>query len=226
MISVVVPVLDDEDEVAGCVRSLARTTLPTEVLVVDGGSRDRSCKVAEGAGARVITSRPGRARQMNRGAEAAEGDVLLFMHADMRLPDGGIERVAAAMADPTVPGGGFFKRYHPSSPLLAALALGHNHLRAAWFRDLVGTNAIFVRRQVFEALGGFPEVPFLEDVLFSDRLKQLGRVAVIRDPVEVSARKYRREGTLARTLRNVWIMVQFRVLGRTPEQLVAQYRGG
>jgi rSAM/selenodomain-associated transferase 2 len=198
--------------------------VPHEVLVVDGGSSDGTCERAERAGARVLESPPGRALQMNRGAAAAEGDVLLFLHADLRLAEGGLEMISRCMQDAEVVGGGFTKRYVPSNFYMNAIAWLQNRVRAGIFRDMVGTNAMFVRTGVFQALGGFPEVPFLEDVILSDRLKELGRPALIREPVSVSARKYHREGSLRRSLRNLWIMVQFRALGRSPEQLVRQYR--
>jgi rSAM/selenodomain-associated transferase 2 len=224
LISVVIPALDEEAGIESCIRSLAGAVTPYEVLVVDGGSRDATRSRAERAGARVLSSPPGRSVQMNRGAAAAEGSVLLFLHADMQLPPGGLDAVQAVLEDPEVAGGGFYKLYHPTTLLLWLLAWGHNVVRAGWFRDLVGTNAPFVRRSVFEALGGFPAQPFLEDVVFSDRLKEVGKVAIVRVPVRVSARKYLRDGVLRRTFRNIWIMVQFRLFGRSPDQLARQYR--
>jgi len=199
--------------------------VPTEVIVVDGGSRDATVERAQGMGATVVPAERGRARQQNAGARRARGDVLLFLHADLRVPVGGLEALEAAMDDPEVVGGGFRKRYVPDGPLLAWIAWVQNRIRAGILGHLVGTNGIFVRRGVFEALGGFPEVPFLEDVLFSDHLREVGKLAILGPRLEVSSRKYRRDGALVRLLRNLWIVVQFRALGRTPEELVEQYRG-
>lgn len=224
MISVIIPTLEEAREIEACLDALELGRFSCEVLVVDGGSRDSTRELAERAGARVLESEPGRARQMNRGAEAAEGDVLVFLHADLRLPPGGLELVERCLEDPAVAGGGFTKRYLPSSLFLDLVAWLQNWIRAGLFGDMVGTNAIFLRTEVFRALGGFPEVPFLEDVILSDRLKELGKPALIRQPVTVSARKYHRDGSLRRSLRNIWIMVQFRLLGKTPAELVEQYR--
>lgn len=219
-----VPTVNEEAEIRACLGSLEGSPVPFEILVVDGGSEDRTRSLAEQAGARVIDAPRGRARQMNRGAELAEGEVLLFLHADLRLPPGALVAVERALREPEVAGGGFFKRYSPSTPLLDGIAWVQNHLRAGWFKDLVGTHAIFVRREVFEALGGYPDLPLLEDVVLSDRLKQVGRVEVLREAVTVSSRKYRRDGTMRRILRNLWIMFQFRILGVSPEVLLEQYR--
>jgi rSAM/selenodomain-associated transferase 2 len=226
LISVIIPVLNEEAEITDCLRSLEQGAFPMEVLVVDGGSQDATCERAEKAGARVLRSPPGRAQQMNFGAEAAEGDVLLFLHVDLRLPPGGVASLVRCMEDPEVSGGGFFKRYLPTSFTLGLVAWLQNWIRASCFGDLVGTNAMFLRTGVFRALGGFPEVPLLEDVLLSDRLKGVGKLALVRDPVVVSSRKYRKDGAWKRTLKNLWIMTQFRLLGRGPEELVRQYRGG
>lgn len=223
MISVVIPVLDEEAEIGPCVESLRGASAAHEVLVVDGGSGDRTRENAAAAGARVLDAPRGRARQQNLGAAAAAGDVLLFLHADMRLPAGGLEAVDALFDDPRVVGGGFHKRYVPQPPLLAAVAWLQNHLRAGWLKNLVGTNAMFVRRDTFEALGGFPETPFMEDVLLCDALKAAGRLEIVPREVEVSARKYTRDGSFRRLARNLWILFQFRALGKTPEELAGQY---
>lgn len=220
-----VPALNEERTIAACLASLAGSAADHEVLVVDGGSEDRTCERAAEAGARVVRCQPGRARQQNAGAREARGEVLLFLHADLALPAGGLDLALEALEREGALGGGFFKRYRPSSSLLAAVAWLQNRVRGQLLGAMVGTNAMFVRRDVFEAMGGFPEEPFLEDVLFSDALNERGRIAWVRQPVTVSARKYLKDGAATRTLRNLWIMFQFRVLGRTPGELLEQYRG-
>lgn len=227
MFSVIVPTWNEEIGIRACVESALREAtpeIPIEVLVVDGGSQDRTREIAEARGARVLLGPKGRALQQNFGARHAQGDVLVFLHGDMVLPRGWAEALEKALEDPEVPGGGFFKSYCPSTLGLSLVAFLQNQLRAKVLRHLVGTNAFWVRSQVFWGLGGFPEVPFLEDVIFSDRLRSLPKSHLVEAEVQVSSRKYLREGVLLRTLKNLWILCQFRVLGRSPQELLAQYQ--
>lgn len=224
MISVILPVLDEEALVAAAVLGVP-TRSGDEVLVADGGSRDATREAAGAAGAVVVEAPRGRALQMNAGAARARGDALLFLHVDVRLPPGALAAVEAALADPAVVGGGFAKVYPGGGPWLAASAWLQNTVRSGLLGHLVGTNAIFVRRTVFEAIGGFAPLPFLEDVVFSDALRARGRVAVLPGPVEVSPRRYHARGTLAAMARNVAIMARYRILGQDPRELAALYRG-
>ncbi len=222
-ITVVVPVLDEATGLGACLAAVGPPEPDLEILVVDGGSRDATPEVARARGIPVLASPRGRALQQNAGAARARGEVLVFLHADVRLPSGWREDVRRILADPQVVGGGFPKRYQPCGPSLAASAWLQNRIRSGLLGDFVGTNAIFVRSRVFRELGGFPEVPLLEDVLFSDRMKGRGPVRLARHPVTVSARKYHAEGAFLRMLRNIWIMIQFRILGRSPHRLAGQY---
>src|SRR5207249_3636384 len=174
-LSVVVPTLD---EVEALPASLAAARQPGvhEVIVVDGGSRDGTLAVARARADRVLEAPRGRARQMNAGAAAARGDVLLFLHADTRVPAGYARAVARALADPAVVGGRFDVRLDAAG--LAYRALGRLiSLRSRLTRVATGDQAIFVRRVVFERLGGYPFVPLMEDVALSRAMKRAGRVA-------------------------------------------------
>jgi rSAM/selenodomain-associated transferase 2 len=194
------------------------------VLVADGGSRDGTARVvAEQPGVRLVPSARGRARQMNAGARAAAGDVLLFLHADTRLPDGAAGAIAAALADPGVVGGRFDVRFDSRRRLLALVAWLMN-ARSRATSVCTGDQAIFARRADFEAVGGYPDIPLMEDIELSRRLKARGRLAALRARVTTSARKWEREGPL-RTIGLMWALRLLHFCGVAPERLHRWYYG-
>jgi rSAM/selenodomain-associated transferase 2 len=222
-LSVVVPALDEADNLERLLPALRRWP-EAQVVVVDGGSRDATPQVlARQAGVRWLIGPPGRARQMNAGARAAGGEVLLFLHADTRLPEGALEAIGAAMADPRVVGGRFDVAFDSRRPIMRATAALMN-LRSRLSGIATGDQAIFVRRAVFEAMGGFPDIPLMEDVEFSRRLKRRGRLACLRLRVTTSARKWEREGPL-RTVLLMWSLRLLYFLGAPPRRLHRWYYG-
>lgn len=226
MISIIIPVLDEEAQLGPCLDRLAAFRDRAEVIVCDGGSSDGTVRQVE---ARpwvrlTVSPRPGRGLQMNVGAEAAVGTTLLFLHADTELPPDAPDSIERALADPRTCGGGFRKRHRESPPLLALMDWGLNEVRAGLFGDLVGTNAIFLRTVLFRSLGGYRDWPLLEDVELSDRLKAAGRTVLLDSCVTVSPRKYVREGTLRRILINARVMAGYRLLGQPPAHLASIYR--
>ena len=202
-LSVVVPALDEATQIAAAVAS-ARGPHVDEVIVVDGGSRDDTAALARAAGATVIEARRGRARQMNAGAMRAAGEVLLFLHADTRLPSGFDAAVCAALADPAVAGGRFDLRLEPGSPFLDLTAALIN-LRSRLTGIATGDQALFVRREVFAAMGGFADIPLMEDVAFTRALKRHGRLAALRQRVTTSSRRWLRHGPLRTVLLMWWL---------------------
>jgi rSAM/selenodomain-associated transferase 2 len=191
------------------------------VVVVDGGSRDASVQVVERAGVRCLAGAPGRARQMNAGARATRGDLLLFLHADTRLPPGALEAVEAALADPRVVGGRFDVTFDSARPIMR-LTAGLMNLRSRLSGIATGDQTLFVRRAVFEDVGGFPEIPLMEDVEFSRRLKRRGPRACLRLRVTTSARKWEREGPV-RTVLLMWTLRLLYFLGAPPGRLHRWY---
>jgi rSAM/selenodomain-associated transferase 2/rSAM/selenodomain-associated transferase 1 len=218
-ISVIIPALDEE---AGLPRSLdaAGSGVGVEVIVADGGSRDDTRAAAGRAGARVVLSSPGRARQMNAGAAEAAGETLVFLHADTRLPAGFAGLVRASLRDPDVVGGSFALAFEPCPPLLKINEITANW-RARALRLPFGDQALFVRASVFRLLGGFREMPLMEDVEFVRRLGRAGRMAFLRPPVRTSPRRYD-EGVLRRTLRNKAALLGY-FLGVPPDRLARIY---
>lgn len=146
----------------------------------------------------------------------------MFAHADMTFPSDAIGRIRNVIGKGAV-GGCFFKRYEPAGLLLRSYGWGLNHLLLAGMRRMVGTNGLFVRRDCFLTLGGFPEVPILEDLILADRLRLCGRLGIVREPVTVSARRYVKAGTLRQILLNGRILFAYDFLHRLPDQLRTLY---
>ena len=222
-LSVIVPALDEERQIAATLAS-ARQPGVGEVIVVDGGSRDRTREAARPLADRVVEAPRGRARQMNAGAALATGDALLFLHADTRLPPDAASAVAAALADPAVAGGRFDVRLEPSTPLLRAVG-GLMNARSRLTGIATGDQAIFVRRAVFAALGGFPDLPLMEDVAFSRALKRAGRIACLRGQVTTSSRRWQ-QGGVVRTILLMWTLRLLFFLGVPAPRLARWYGAG
>jgi rSAM/selenodomain-associated transferase 2 len=219
-ISVIVPALDEEQQIAAALIS-ARAPGVREIVVVDGGSSDATARVAREHADLVLTAARGRAAQMNAGAAAARGQVLLFLHADTRLPRGFDAAVLGALGDPAVVGGRFDVRLVPSSPLLVLIG-GLMNLRSRLTRIATGDQAIFVRRAVFEALGGFEPIPLMEDVAFCRTLKRCGRIACLALAVETSSRRWREDGPLRTVLLMWWLRLLY-FCGVPPQRLRRHY---
>jgi rSAM/selenodomain-associated transferase 2 len=223
-LSVVVPALDEAANLARLLPDLRRAWPDTEIIVADGGSRDGTTDVVRGqAGVRLLAGARGRARQMNAGARQAGGDVLLFLHADTRLPDGAPGAIAAALADPAVVGGRFDVRFDSRRRVLGMVAWFMN-ARSRATSICTGDQAIFVRRAAFEAVGGYPDIPLMEDIELCRRLKARGRLAALRARVTTSARKWEREGPL-RTIGLMWALRLLYFCGVAPARLHRWYYG-
>ena len=191
---------------------------------MDGGSTDASvATAARFPEVRLLTSSRGRARQMNAGARAARGDVLVFLHADTLLPDGALAAIEASVSDPRVVAGRFDVRFDSARPLFRVIAWFMNQ-RSRRSRISTGDQAMFVRRDVFEAVGGYPEMPLMEDVELCRRLKRCGRIAALRLRVTTSARKWEREGAI-RTILLMWALRFLYMTGVAPARLHRWYYG-
>lgn len=191
-VSVVVPVLDEEARIGRQLRLLAGSGPWHEVLVVDGGSRDGTVRAArEVEGVRVLDAPRGRALQMNAGARAATGDVLLFLHADVELPPDALRHVGEALADPDVVAGAFRTWTVPDAPGQRLAPLLHlADLRSRYTGLPYGDQALFVRAGTFERLGGFPRQPLMEDLELSRRLRRAGKIRTVPARVRVSGRRF------------------------------------
>lgn len=196
-ISVVIPTLDEAERIAGAVGSAVAPGV--EVVVVDGGSRDGTVRLARDAGARVLAGERGRARQLRLGSEASTGEAVLFLHADTRLPPGWPGCVARALSDPDCAGGAFRLRFAERGLRERGIEWGVR-LRVALFGLPYGDQALFVRRSVLEQMGGLPIVAVMEDLDLVRAIKRAGRLRIVEASATTSARRYARAGAL----RTVW----------------------
>ncbi len=217
-LSVIVPVLNDAaalQERRDEWRALGRAV--HELIIVDGGSRDGSPEVARAFAPTFCSTGAGRARQMNEGARRASGDVLLFLHADTRLPEGAPERITQALTGGVGVWGRFDVRLsgdHWSCRVVEATMNWRSRLTGI----ATGDQAIFVRRRAFERAGGFPPIPLMEDIALSRILRRVRRPLCLRERVVTSSRRWEREGVL-RTIFLMWYLRLAYALGADPARL-------
>ncbi len=214
-VSVVVPALNESARIGAAIRS-ALEGGASEVIVVDGGSTDGTERIARGLGARVIVAPRGRASQMNAGARVAEGDAIVFLHADTRLPARFAELVCRTLAVPNIAGGGF--RWGTDDTPLARLFELAGRVRIAVFSVPYGDQALFVTRRTFEDLGGYPMQPVMEDWELAQRLRRLGVLRVLPERALTSSRRWTEEGALRTTVMYLALIAGYRV-GIDPEVL-------
>jgi rSAM/selenodomain-associated transferase 2 len=206
-ISVIIPVLDEQQQIAATLESLVDRR--AEVIVADGGSRDGTREIIRGfSPVRLVEcERAGRGLQMNAGAALARGDILLFLHADVRLPDDAFDRIIKTLSDERIVGGCFQIRFPRDAPRSLRLVAWGINLRTRWFRTATGDQGIFVRRGVFDSIGGYREIPLMEDIALFHEMKQRGRVAILDATMDISPRRWLRHGVW----RTVLLMYALRI---------------
>jgi rSAM/selenodomain-associated transferase 2 len=221
-ISVIIPTLNEARIIAEALSHTAGLGFD-ELIVVDGGSTDGTAAIAQShtSGARVILSPRGRARQLNVGAQASQGDVLVFLHADTHLPLTAKQEIEAAFTDDGIVGGRFDVRFDRPSLLGHIISTLMNY-RSRWSGIATGDQAIFVRRRAFDQLGGFADIPMMEDIDFSRRLKRLGRPAMLQDHVVTSFRRWDANGPV-KTIVLMWGLRFLYWIGVSPHRLQHYY---
>jgi rSAM/selenodomain-associated transferase 2 len=221
-ISIVVPVLDEAAAIAATLGDLAALREQgAEIIVVDGGSRDATRSLAAPFADRVVDSPRGRALQMNAGARAARGATLLFLHADTRLAPGALDAIASGLERTGRAWGRFDVEISAGGAMLRLVAFMMN-ARSRLTGIATGDQAIFVRRDAFEASGGFPAIPLMEDVALSKILKRRSPPLCLRERAVTSARRWERHGTL-RTIVLMWRLRLAYALGADPRRLARRY---
>lgn len=218
--SVIIPVLNEADHITACVQAVRRLDPAVEVIVADGGSRDETPALARAAGARVVLAPRGRGPQLNAGAAIASGDIFVFLHADTRLPANAFPLLRSMFADPQVQVAKFRLSFDDPDWLLALAA------RLMWFDSLLtsyGDQCMVMRRELFHALGGFPDWPLFEDVDLFRRARARTRVHVVPAQVVTSARRFRANGILRQLLHDFWLWLQY-LGGVSPYEIARQYR--
>ncbi len=192
MISVIIPVLNEERALPTTLQHVFSQAGEFEVIVVDGGSTDKTLElINQDKRIRCITAPTGRASQMNAGAQHASGEWLLFLHADTHLPANAL--IAIEQLAPNIQAGGFKHRFSGQTGSLRLISWLDN-IRCRWTRIIYGDQAMFVRRSKFTELGMFPNEPILEDVLFSERLVKVTRPEILESYVITDSRKFERDG--------------------------------
>jgi rSAM/selenodomain-associated transferase 2 len=224
-LTIVVPCLDEAGEIGATLAALQPyRQAGHEVIVVDGGSRDGTPELARPRADRVIGSAHGRALQMNTGAAAAGGDVLLFLHADTRLPPEAERLILDGLARNGRCWGRFDVRLSGTLPVLRIVE-GLMNLRSRLTGVATGDQAIFVAREVFEAVGRYREIPLMEDIALSASLKRVGRPLCLRAQVVTSSRRWERNGVW-RTILFMWRLRVAFFFGADPRRLASRYYPG
>jgi rSAM/selenodomain-associated transferase 2 len=225
LISVIIPTLNEEDNIERCIRSVGTEETGCEIILADGGSTDRTLKRAGACeGVRIVKTGRGRGLQMNRGAAAAGGDVLLFLHADTRLEEGWRGAMLSLLDDRSVAGGAFTFKVDSDERKYRLIEFWVR-LRCSFFKLPYGDQGIFVRRDIFESLGGYREIPLMEDVDLIGRIRKRGRIAILGKHAFTHQRRWEREGWVRVSLQNQLIMLLYR-LGRDPDTLAKIYYRG
>lgn len=220
-LSVIIAALDEERFLPRTLVALASETID-QIIVADGGSTDRTREIAAGHGATVVRSAPGRGLQMNAGAQAAGGDLLLFLHADSIPPPGYPEIIATCLAMPGVAAGAFSLAIDMQGRAIRSIEAAAN-LRSRLCRSPYGDQGLFLRSGLFRRLGGYPPLPFLEDVEMVRKIRRQGRVVTVRERMLTSGRRWQNHGILQTTLINGLVLFGYRC-GIPPARLGAFYR--
>ncbi len=223
-ISIVVPSWRDAENLARLIPTLARLKAVQEIIIVDASGDAAAERLAREHGATFMTCpTPNRGAQMNLGARAASGDVFIFQHADTELSDAHLSAVKLALRDPEIFGGAFYRKFDDRHPRLLWLEEAARFLTRRG-GTLFGDQSVFVRRDIFLRLKGFAEIPLMEDMEFSRRLRACGKVAVLDPPVRSSARHHERKGAWRTSIQNGLFILLYK-LGVSPVRLHRWYYG-
>ncbi len=222
-LSVIIPALNEEENIEALIDHIYQEEVRAEIIVSDGKSTDNTAEIAKSKGAEVVSGTPGRGAQLNRGAEAASASILLFIHADSRLEKGALSKMIEQMSHDQDLIGGCFKLKISSQNLLLKFIGWSSNLRAKYLNLIFGDQGIFVRRDVFNELGGFPEIELMEDWEFSKTMAKKGRLLYVDKKIYTSARRWEKHGVLKTIILMHKIKILYK-LGISPSKLKEIYR--
>ena len=218
-ISVVIPALNEEENIGKTIAHALDGN--SEIIVVDGGSRDRTMKIAAESGARVISAPRGRALQQNAGAEASQEKVLLFLHADTLLPKNYAEKIFEALMDHDVAAGAFRFRTDLEGTIMRIIEFAVN-VRSKYLHLPYGDQGIFIRKETFHSAGGFPGVPLAEDLFLVRSVSRLGKICIVPATVTTSGRRWKKLGIIRTTIINAIILAGC-LAGVKPKRFASLY---
>lgn len=222
--SIIVPVLNEADQINPLIEHIHSQGFRRlyEVIVVDGDQQGGTIRIIQDKDVIAITTEKGRGRQMNAGAAVARGEILIFLHADTTLPDNALGKISQTLQDRDYVGGAFDLKID-SDRLFLKYVSARARLRSRWNRIPYGDQAIFIRKKYFDQIGGYKEIPLMEDIDLMRRIKKDGKqIVILHDKVITSARRWESEGALYTTLRNQ-ILVRLFYLGINPHRLAKYY---
>lgn len=230
-ISIIIPVVNEASNITRTLL-LARNAINIEIIVVDGGSQDETVEIVKSLGIKILSTPPGRAMQMNAGGAIATGDILLFLHADTLLPANFDMLIRQALFNYAIenqeseikpPVAGAFELAIDAEIAGIRLVEKMVNWRSRFFSLPYGDQAIFLKADVFRDLGGFPEIPIMEDFVFIRHLKKLGKIAIVNVPVITSGRRWQKLGICKTTWINQIMIIGY-YLGISPANLARFYR--
>jgi rSAM/selenodomain-associated transferase 2 len=222
MISVIIPAYNEEENIVCCIEAVQHQGDDIEIIVADGGGTDRTVELAGRLkGVIVVREGKGRGGQMNAGASRANGEILLFLHADTTLEEGWSQALAGALRDSSVVGGAFtFAIDNPGKKYRAVEQWVK--LRCSLLKLPYGDQGIFIRKEIFEKLGGYENIPLMEDVDFMERMKGLGKIVILEKKAATSGRRWLKKGFFHTAMLNQLIMLLYK-MGVSPHKLARIY---
>lgn len=221
--TIIIPALNEGDTISSTLAAIAAGCQKCQVIVADGGSADRTPGQAMAMGASLVTAPRGRASQMNRGAQEAKGDVLMFLHADCLPPEGFQGMALRTLKKPGTVAGAFDIRIRQEGITYRLIERMAN-LRSRLTRVPYGDQGLFMLKSTFARLGGFEDIPIMEDIEIARRLKSMGRVEFIASTVSVNPRRWLKGGIVRTTLLNLALALAYTVFGVSPRRLARYYR--
>ena len=221
-ISIVMPVLNEAAQLANTLRHLSISN-QEELIIVDGGSIDNTMSIAREFTGKVYETKTGRASVMNYGAGKAEGGILLFFHADCVLPDNAFRIIRETLDNHRVSAGAFLLGIDHPGLKFRLIEFGAN-LRSRVSSIVYGDQGIFLTKETFDKIGGYAEIPLMEDIEISQRLKKCGNVVLLKSRVKASARRWLKEGAVYTTLRDWAIAFSYSFLNVSPDKLIKKYK--
>ena len=220
MISIVIPTYNESRVILRCLDSVFIQNENYEIIIIDAGNDKTLEKIKKYKKIKYFTCKKGRSSQMNKGARHASGDILLFLHADTILPVNALEEIEKTFREGFV-GGGFHQQFTEKNLLLRLVSFRSN-FRSSFFKIFFGDQAIFVKKEVFEKLGGFKQIPIMEDLDFSKRMKKLGKLKTIKNKITISGRKYLEKGIIRLSFVYFILMIMYH-LGFSYEKIKKVY---